>query len=199
MFGHFSQESLRSFAESHNLDIESQDFSGGLFDFARCQRDNGTVYGTRGACKKGTPITDDQAELLKASNRKRGRGTYGGSLKEKLKRDEKFVRAATEFKKLESETNKAREMAKKATTDLESDLGNAEKRSKYKTAQETLNRAYSKSEEARFEMKKRQKEIQKEHDSLNIGGSKPPLPDLLANKNAQEGKGYFRKPRPESD
>ncbi len=54
MLGRFSEEALKAFAASHNLDTRNQDFSEGVFDFTRCVRPDGTAYGTRGKCRKGT-------------------------------------------------------------------------------------------------------------------------------------------------
>ena len=54
MKGSFSEEALLRFAE---LSAESQglDFSeGSVYDFTRCVRPNGSFYGTRGRCKKGS-------------------------------------------------------------------------------------------------------------------------------------------------
>jgi hypothetical protein len=51
------------------------------WEFTVCQRQNGTLYGTSGKCRKGSEVSDDQAALLRAANRKRATGRYGGSLK----------------------------------------------------------------------------------------------------------------------
>ena len=54
MKGSFSEESLRQYAElaaqSKSLEFSETD----VYDFTRCVRPNGTAYGTKGKCKKGT-------------------------------------------------------------------------------------------------------------------------------------------------
>ena len=45
MLGRFSEESLRAFAEAHNLSTGNQDFSEGVFDFKVCQKPDGKNYG----------------------------------------------------------------------------------------------------------------------------------------------------------
>ena len=52
MFGRFSAESLSKFQEMMGLE-SSQDFSEGFFDFTRCQRPDGSYYGSSGRCRKG--------------------------------------------------------------------------------------------------------------------------------------------------
>ena len=50
MNGNFSQEAMEAFAAM----VGEENFTEGLFDFARCMRSNGTYYGTNGKCRKGT-------------------------------------------------------------------------------------------------------------------------------------------------
>lgn len=54
MNGHFSEKALQQFAEmaaeSHYVSFSESE----TYDFTRCVRPNGTAYGTRGKCRKGT-------------------------------------------------------------------------------------------------------------------------------------------------
>ena len=53
MFGSFSEESLVEFTKLASQK-HSTDFSeGGTYDFTRCVRSDGSVYGTSGKCRKG--------------------------------------------------------------------------------------------------------------------------------------------------
>jgi hypothetical protein len=49
MLGYFSEESIEAFIQM-NCEDKGLDYSE-TFDFARCQRPNGSFYGTRGMCK----------------------------------------------------------------------------------------------------------------------------------------------------
>lgn len=40
-----------------------------MFDFARCQRPDGSVYGSRGKCKQGTPIGTPEPKPAKAKKK----------------------------------------------------------------------------------------------------------------------------------
>lgn len=54
MKGSFSEESLRQFSDLV-AQTQSADFSEGeVYDFTRCVRPDGSAYGTRGTCRKGT-------------------------------------------------------------------------------------------------------------------------------------------------
>ncbi len=54
MQGSFSEEALSQFA-SMAAQTQAADFSEGeTYDFTRCVRPNGTAYGTRGTCRKGS-------------------------------------------------------------------------------------------------------------------------------------------------
>jgi hypothetical protein len=55
MTGFFSEESLAKFAEMASQ-TQAANFSegGGTYDFTRCVRPDGTAYGTRGRCRKGS-------------------------------------------------------------------------------------------------------------------------------------------------
>jgi len=62
MNGHFSEESLRLFAQLA-AQTQSSDFAeGDTYDFTRCVRPNGTAYGTAGKCRKGTETAKNAKE-----------------------------------------------------------------------------------------------------------------------------------------
>jgi hypothetical protein len=50
LLGQFNEESFASFTEAMS----------DRFDFARCQRTDGSIYGTGGQCRKGTPTSDKE-------------------------------------------------------------------------------------------------------------------------------------------
>jgi hypothetical protein len=54
--GSFSLEALQAYealvAETHPLNFSQ----GEVYDFTRCLRPDGTIYGSRGKCKQGTEI-----------------------------------------------------------------------------------------------------------------------------------------------
>lgn len=57
MFGSFSEEALAEYSEMVSQ-TQSADFSeGDTYDFTRCMRPNGSIYGTRGQCRKGVEST----------------------------------------------------------------------------------------------------------------------------------------------
>lgn len=64
--GHFDDKALELFKANFS---ESTEFSekDEAYDFARCQRPDGSIYGTSGQCRKGTP-TSDKAPEKKAAN-----------------------------------------------------------------------------------------------------------------------------------
>jgi len=54
MYGSFSEEALEQFAQLA-AQTQAADFvEGDLYDFTRCVRPDGSAYGTRGKCRKGT-------------------------------------------------------------------------------------------------------------------------------------------------
>ena len=55
MFGHFSEESVEAFLQM-SCEDKGLDYSE-TFDFARCQRPDGSFYGTRGTCKPPAKAT----------------------------------------------------------------------------------------------------------------------------------------------
>ncbi len=66
MKGFVSEEALAKYSSlaAEKLDL---DFSEGeVYDFARCMRPDGSFYGTRGTCKKGSPAGEKEAEAPKA-------------------------------------------------------------------------------------------------------------------------------------
>jgi hypothetical protein len=74
MFGSFSKESLEKFQEMQGL-TSNQDFSEGLFDFTRCQKPDGSTFGTDGQCKPpNRPYHQNKgnvAEDIKQAHRRR--------------------------------------------------------------------------------------------------------------------------------
>jgi hypothetical protein len=62
MKGTFSEEALLQFANLVSQ-TQSADFSeGGTYDFTRCVKPDGKVYGSRGKCRKGTEQAADAEE-----------------------------------------------------------------------------------------------------------------------------------------
>jgi hypothetical protein len=58
---------------------ENVEFSEGeTYDFTRCMRPNGTFYGTRGSCKKGSEAGAKEAEAPKTAGGKKRRATAEG-------------------------------------------------------------------------------------------------------------------------
>ena len=64
--GHFDDKAVELFKANFS---ESTEFSekDEAYDFTRCVRKNGTIYGTAGQCRKGSP-TSDKAPEKKATN-----------------------------------------------------------------------------------------------------------------------------------
>ena len=71
-----------------------------VHDFARCQRPDGSFYGTSGQCRKGSPAQPKEKESSKKSL-----GTLEGSdaVFDRLFEDDKVGRAATRLVKEQSE------------------------------------------------------------------------------------------------
>lgn len=64
MTGSFSEEALEQFAQLA-AQTQSADFAeGGTYDFTRCVRSNGSTYGTRGKCRKGTESAKEAKESI---------------------------------------------------------------------------------------------------------------------------------------
>ena len=64
MYGSFSEEALQQFA-SMAAQTQSADFAeGGVYDFTRCVRPNGTAYGTGGKCRKGTEEASQEKKAI---------------------------------------------------------------------------------------------------------------------------------------
>ena len=53
--GHFNEKSVALFKEHFEDNIEFSESTEDFVDFARCQRPDGSYYGTSGQCRKGTP------------------------------------------------------------------------------------------------------------------------------------------------
>ena len=65
--GHFNEESIARFAEHFEDNIEFSESTEDFVDFARCQRADGSIYGTSGQCRKGTPTSAKAPEKKTAS------------------------------------------------------------------------------------------------------------------------------------
>ena len=56
--GYFNEESLRKF---NSMCSDGVDFAeGDSYDFARCIMPDGEIYGTKGQCKQGKPIGEEE-------------------------------------------------------------------------------------------------------------------------------------------
>ena len=148
------------------------------YDFTVCVRDNGTIYGTKGKCRLGKETSEDQAALLRASNRKRSRGTLGGSLKQRVARDKEANHLATQLKDLESERNKARKRLSAAAANLEKNKGREDARLKYKKAQSEANEVLTRHERVRTALNKRVRELTAEQKTQNQGPRKKTKTDF---------------------
>ena len=146
-------------------------------DFATCQRPDGSMYGTAGTCRKGSQVSDDQAALQRAMNRKRKTGRVGGTLKKKLQNDEEHQHLSKLHKKLEKNTESARANLKKTSEALESDRWNPEKKAAYKKAQQEANAALTASEKARSDLKRRERDIARQHLEQNQAARGKPTKD----------------------
>ena len=64
MKGSFSDESVQAFkavmSDLHGLDYSEAE----MFDFTRCVRPNGSVYGTGGTCRKGTQTDKNEQDAM---------------------------------------------------------------------------------------------------------------------------------------
>ena len=75
MKGSISEEALLQYAELV-ASLQTADFSeGGTYDFTRCMRADGSFYGTRGSCKKGSQAGAKEQPEPSAP---RGSGSGGG-------------------------------------------------------------------------------------------------------------------------
>jgi hypothetical protein len=88
--GYFAEDVLQKF---NAMCAEGIDFGEGpVYDFARCVMPNGDIYGTKGQCKAGKPIADEEevgdkkvdsrmAKLKKSFIKKMGREMTPAELK----------------------------------------------------------------------------------------------------------------------
>lgn len=148
------------------------------YDFTVCVRNDGTVYGTKGKCRIGKETSADQAALLRASNRKRGRGTLGGSLKQRVARDEEATHLAGQLKDLAGERDKARKRLSAAAANLEKNKGQEEARLKYRKAQSEANQALTKYERTRSALNRRVRDLSAEQKTQNAPPRKKAKKDL---------------------
>lgn len=142
------------------------------YDFTVCVRNDGSVYGTRGKCRLGKETSEDQAALLRASNRKRGKGTLGGSLKQRLAKDPEATHLAKKLQDVATELKKAKKTLGAAAANLEKNKGQEEARLKYRKAQSAVNDVFTRHEQARYELGKRVRELTTEQKTQNQGPRK---------------------------
>ncbi len=139
-----------------------------ILDFTVCQRSNGSLYGTAGKCRNGKEVSEDQAALQRAANRKRKTGRYGGSLKTRLANDVTHQHLSKQACELGVKRDKAQRALKRAAEELEGDRWNARKRNAYKRAEQSANAAYTAAEQARSALKRRERELSREHQAQNL-------------------------------
>lgn len=152
------------------------------WEFTVCQRKNGTLYGTAGKCRKGSQVSEDQAALLRAANRKRATGRYGGSLKQRLANDPEIQHLDRQLRKLEKRREGTRAELKKAADELEQDRWNTAKRENYRKAEQAANSAFTAAERLRSERKRRERELRRQHEDQNTKApSRKKGPDFPAN------------------
>lgn len=137
------------------------------WEFTICQRQNGTLYGTSGKCRKGSEVSDDQAALLRAANRKRATGRYGGSIKQRLASDPEVQHLGRQLKKLEKRREGTRADLKQAADELDQDRLNTTKRESYRKAEQAANAAFTAAERVRTELKRRERQVRRQHDEQN--------------------------------
>jgi len=89
MFGQFSEESLSSYASlvEEKVGPSFSEFEEDEYDFTRCMRPDGSFYGTRGKCRKGSEAgpadragTGEKGAREAAAQAKK-RGVKGGGLR----------------------------------------------------------------------------------------------------------------------
>lgn len=157
----------------------------GWYDFTACVRPDGSVYGTKGKCRLGKETSEDQAALLRASNRKRRRGTLGGSLKQRVARDEEANHLAGQLKDLAGERKKSQKRLSAAAANLEKNR-TEEARQKYKSAQQQANDVFTRHEKVRTALNRRVRELTVEQKTQNAPARKKPTRDIA--KWGDEGK-----------
>ena len=88
--GHFNEESIARFTEHFEDNIEFSESTEDFVDFARCQRADGSIYGTGGQCRKGTPTSDKEEtkgllSKVKVMTREDLKKASGADLKSQMK------------------------------------------------------------------------------------------------------------------
>ena len=139
-----------------------------ILDFTVCQRSNGSLYGTAGKCRKGKEVSEDQAALQRAVNRKRKTGRYGGTLKKRLANDATHQHLTKQARELGVKRDKAQRTLKRSAEELEGDRWNARKRDAFKRAEQAANAAFTAAERARSALKRRERELSREHQAQNV-------------------------------
>ena len=153
-----------------------------LWEFTTCQRSDGSLYGSRGKCHQGKEVSKDQAALQRKSNARRKSGRYGGTLKQRVARDATANHLGAQHRELEKKHRAAKRRFDKAADELEKDRWNATKRDNYKKAERESNAAFTAAERAKARLKRRLREIEREHAAQNTKApSRKKLPDFPAN------------------
>ena len=75
MKGSFSEEALREYARLATQSQSLEFSESGTYDFARCVRPDGTVYGTGGKCRKGTESEAKDKKVTPSSGQKPSNST----------------------------------------------------------------------------------------------------------------------------
>jgi hypothetical protein len=127
---------IKALANAKSQDAES---FAEAYDFARCQRPDGTFYGTSGQCRKGTDAGPAQGQKMKIDSRK---DVKPAPAKRKAK-DEKTVTRQKEMGEIRTQLKGAAAKARGQKTELsrlERSLRAAEKDVKKNRNSETIQR-----------------------------------------------------------
>lgn len=152
MHGTFSEESLAQFTELVSQ-TQSSDFSeGDTYDFTRCVRPDGSAYGTRGKCRKGSEVGPAEKPAPKGGAAAKSAPAGGGveKIKEKLKNaspeEKKRVAQAVQKKVAESSQAPAAAPKRKLATSTET-------RDAWRAAEKVVKEARANYESVRKETK----------------------------------------------
>jgi hypothetical protein len=108
MLGSFSEKGLEAYKEAIQAYSGRVNFSESeTYDFARCVRPDGSVYGTRGKCRKGTETSDKPTD----SEREKAIGRTGGMVPVKRAPLTPEQASATRSRLKKAENEKANEKA----------------------------------------------------------------------------------------
>lgn len=117
-------ETLMSMGYSEDVASEVASMLDGTYDFTTCERPNGSRYGTRGKCRKGTEVSDDERvvmeqlagilpkgeKILDSSGKSR---TVGSS---KLSETEEIAAGVLSDKKFNSDRKRIAEMIRRGVS-----------------------------------------------------------------------------------